>query len=45
MIEGPGHVPMHKIKENMDRQLKVCDEAPLRGKSKFNYVRFKLHDK
>jgi phosphomethylpyrimidine synthase len=28
MIEGPGHVPMHKIKENMDRQLKVCDEAP-----------------
>jgi phosphomethylpyrimidine synthase len=28
MIEGPGHVPMHKIKENMDRQLKICDEAP-----------------
>jgi phosphomethylpyrimidine synthase len=28
MIEGPGHVPMHMIKENMDRQLKVCDEAP-----------------
>ena len=28
MIEGPGHVPMHKIKENMDRQLKTCDEAP-----------------
>jgi phosphomethylpyrimidine synthase len=28
MIEGPGHVPMHKIKENMDRQLKVCHEAP-----------------
>ena len=28
MIEGPGHVPMHKIKENMDRQLKHCDEAP-----------------
>ena len=28
MIEGPGHVPMHKIKENMDWQLKVCDEAP-----------------
>jgi len=28
MIEGPGHVPMHKIKENMDRQLKVCAEAP-----------------
>ncbi|MBF0247675.1 MAG: phosphomethylpyrimidine synthase ThiC, partial [Alphaproteobacteria bacterium] len=27
-IEGPGHVPMHKIKENMDRQLKVCGEAP-----------------
>jgi phosphomethylpyrimidine synthase len=28
MIEGPGHVPMHKIKENMDRQLETCDEAP-----------------
>ncbi len=28
MIEGPGHVPMHKIKENMDRQLAICDEAP-----------------
>jgi phosphomethylpyrimidine synthase len=28
MIEGPGHVPMHKIKENMDRQLAACDEAP-----------------
>ena len=28
MIEGPGHVPMHKIKENMDRQLEICDEAP-----------------
>jgi phosphomethylpyrimidine synthase len=28
MIEGPGHVPMQKIKENMDRQLKACDEAP-----------------
>lgn len=28
IIEGPGHVPMHKIKENMERQLKVCDEAP-----------------
>ncbi|MBP1966251.1 phosphomethylpyrimidine synthase ThiC [Paenibacillus aceris] len=28
MIEGPGHVPMHMIKENMDRQLEVCDEAP-----------------
>jgi phosphomethylpyrimidine synthase len=28
MIEGPGHVPMHKIKENMDRQLRACDEAP-----------------
>jgi len=27
-IEGPGHVPMHKIKENMDLQLEVCDEAP-----------------
>ncbi len=28
MIEGPGHVPMHLIKENMDKQLKECDEAP-----------------
>ena len=28
MIEGPGHVPMHMIKENMERQLAVCDEAP-----------------
>ena len=28
MIEGPGHVPMHKIKENMERQLASCDEAP-----------------
>ncbi|PSH56202.1 phosphomethylpyrimidine synthase ThiC [Phyllobacterium endophyticum] len=28
MIEGPGHVPMHKIKENMDKQLAVCGEAP-----------------
>jgi phosphomethylpyrimidine synthase len=28
MIEGPGHVPMHLIKENMDRQLAVCGEAP-----------------
>jgi phosphomethylpyrimidine synthase len=28
MIEGPGHVPMHLIKENMDLQLKHCDEAP-----------------
>ena len=28
MIEGPGHVPMHKIKENMDKQLKACGEAP-----------------
>ena len=28
MIEGPGHVPMHKIKINMDKQLKVCGEAP-----------------
>ncbi|MBL4693375.1 MAG: phosphomethylpyrimidine synthase, partial [Magnetovibrio sp.] len=27
-IEGPGHVPMHKIKENMDKQLEVCGEAP-----------------
>ncbi|MFY0610164.1 MAG: phosphomethylpyrimidine synthase ThiC [Hyphomicrobiaceae bacterium] len=28
MIEGPGHVPMHKIKVNMDKQLKECGEAP-----------------
>ncbi|NRA63530.1 MAG: phosphomethylpyrimidine synthase ThiC [Pseudobacteriovorax sp.] len=28
MVEGPGHVPMHLIKENMDKQLKSCDEAP-----------------
>ncbi|MBX6371078.1 MAG: phosphomethylpyrimidine synthase ThiC [Acidothermus sp.] len=28
MVEGPGHVPMHKIKENMDLQLEVCSEAP-----------------
>ena len=28
MIEGPGHVPMHLIKENMDRQLAACHEAP-----------------
>ncbi|MGJ1204160.1 phosphomethylpyrimidine synthase ThiC [Sphingobacterium lactis] len=28
MIEGPGHVPMHMIKENMDKQLAACDEAP-----------------
>lgn len=27
-IEGPGHVPMHKINENMERQIKVCHEAP-----------------
>jgi phosphomethylpyrimidine synthase len=28
MIEGPGHVPMHKIKENVDLQMQVCHEAP-----------------
>ncbi|MFB6364547.1 phosphomethylpyrimidine synthase ThiC [Paenibacillus elgii] len=28
MIEGPGHVPLHLIKENVDRQLEVCQEAP-----------------
>jgi len=28
MIEGPGHVPMHMIKENMDKQLRECGEAP-----------------
>ena len=28
IIEGPGHIPMHMIKENMDKQLEVCGEAP-----------------
>jgi phosphomethylpyrimidine synthase len=28
MIEGPGHIPMHLIKENVDRQLEICHEAP-----------------
>ncbi|MBT2639823.1 phosphomethylpyrimidine synthase ThiC [Bacillus sp. ISL-39] len=28
MVEGPGHVPMHLIKENMDKQLEICQEAP-----------------
>jgi len=28
MIEGPGHVPMHLIKENVDRQMRICKEAP-----------------
>jgi phosphomethylpyrimidine synthase len=28
MIEGPGHVPMHLVKENMDKQLEICQEAP-----------------
>ena len=28
MVEGPGHVPMHLIKENMDKQLEYCHEAP-----------------
>ncbi|MFJ5224288.1 phosphomethylpyrimidine synthase ThiC [Streptomyces sp. NPDC088400] len=28
MIEGPGHVPMHKIKENIDLQQEICEEAP-----------------
>ncbi|MEE4382983.1 MAG: phosphomethylpyrimidine synthase ThiC, partial [Pseudomonadales bacterium] len=28
MIEGPGHVPMHKIKENVERQMELCHEAP-----------------
>ncbi|QBJ81461.1 Phosphomethylpyrimidine synthase [Bacillus subtilis] len=28
MIEGPGHVPMHKIKENVDKQMDICKEAP-----------------
>ena len=28
MIEGPGHVPLHKIKVNMEKQLAECGEAP-----------------
>lgn len=28
IIEGPGHIPMHMIKENMDKQLEICGEAP-----------------
>jgi phosphomethylpyrimidine synthase len=28
MVEGPGHVPMHKIKENVDLQMELCKEAP-----------------
>jgi phosphomethylpyrimidine synthase len=28
MVEGPGHVPLHLIRENVERQMKVCDEAP-----------------
>lgn len=28
IVEGPGHVPMHMIKENMDKQLSSCGEAP-----------------
>jgi phosphomethylpyrimidine synthase len=28
MIEGPGHIPMHMIKENVDRQMEICQEAP-----------------
>jgi phosphomethylpyrimidine synthase len=28
MIEGPGHIPMHLVKENVDRQLEICQEAP-----------------
>ncbi len=28
MVEGPGHVPLHKIEENVRRQIEVCDEAP-----------------
>jgi len=28
MIEGPGHVPMHRIRENMDKQLELCHQAP-----------------
>ena len=29
MIEGPGHVPMHKIKENMEKQLEICPRSPV----------------
>ncbi len=28
MVEGPGHVPMHKVAENVERQQEVCDGAP-----------------
>ena len=28
MVEGPGHIPMHLIKENVDKQLEICSEAP-----------------
>src|SRR3546814_3982759 len=28
MIEGPGHVPMHKVKENVEKQIEICKEAP-----------------
>ncbi len=28
MVEGPGHVPMHKVAENVQRQQEVCDGAP-----------------
>jgi phosphomethylpyrimidine synthase len=28
MIEGPGHIPMHLIKENVEKQLTICHEAP-----------------
>jgi phosphomethylpyrimidine synthase len=37
MIEGPGHVPMHMIKENMDLQLEHCDEAPFLHTRTVNY--------
>ena len=28
MVEGPGHIPMHLVKENVDRQQRICKEAP-----------------
>ena len=37
MIEGPGHVPMHKIKINMEKQLDVCGEAPVLYTRAANY--------
>ena len=36
MIEGPGHVPMHLIKENMDKELDECHEAPFTFRATYN---------